>query len=117
MKQESISLKGVKILGVSSPATIKSIADEKGLNPQEVFVRVTFESGGKEYTASNKLRFFKQKGYDKLLEAKKSGSPVDVAVTETGFIYLEDNVKIEDLFKEPVDTVDSRSSLETLFDK
>lgn len=110
-----VSLKGVIIKQVSSPATIVSIAESRGINPQEVFVRVTFEYNGKDYTASNKLRIFTQKGYEELLKAKAEGTPLDVAVTDTEFIYLEKDVSVADLFKVKVEVKDTRSKLDDLF--
>lgn len=110
-----VSLKGVIIKQVSSPATIASIAESRSINPQEVFVRVTFEYEGKDYTASNKLRIFTQKGYEELLKAKAEGTPLDVAVTDTEFIYLEKDVSVADLFKVKVEVKDTRSKLDDLF--
>ena len=37
---------------VSSPSTIQRVAVDKGVNPQEVYVRVTFEYKGKEFLTS-----------------------------------------------------------------
>lgn len=118
-------LKGVVITSVSSPETIMAIAEEKGLNPQEVFVRITFQikddkGEAHTYPASNKLRFFGEKGYQKLLDAKKSGNPIDIALTQNEhgdiFMYLQhDKVEISSLFATPVENSDTRSNLEDLF--
>lgn len=112
---KSISLKEVVITKVSSPATIMQIAEDRNLNPQEVFVRVTFEYQGKEYSASNKLRILTQKGYEELLAAKENKTLVDIAVTDTGFFYLERNVSVDDLFKVKPEVKDTRTSLDSLF--
>jgi hypothetical protein len=88
------------VKGVSSPDTIQRIAEEKGLNPQEVFVRLTFETGGKEFVASNKLRFLGKKGYEQLVKVKSSGETVDITVdTEKEFFYLNNGTTVDDLFK------------------
>lgn len=88
------------VKGVSSPDTIQRIAEDKGLNAQEVFVRLTFETEGQEFTASNKLRFLGKKGYEQLIKAKESGETVDITVdTDKEFFYLNSNTSVEDLFK------------------
>ena len=110
----------VVIKSVTSPASIKAIARDHGLNPQEVFVRVGFKLGEDEYSSSNKLRFFGKEGYERLLEAKNSGEPVSITLTanEKGtLLYLnsDEHVEIEDLFSTPVEKVDNRKNIEDLF--
>ena len=88
------------VKGVSSPDTIQRIAEDKKLNPQEVFVRLTFEYGGEEYVVSNKLRFLGKENYNKLIQAKDSGETVDITVdVEKEFFYMNSNTTVEDLFK------------------
>lgn len=88
------------VKGVSSPDTIQRIANDKGLNPQEVFVRLTFEVDSEEYTVSNKLRFLGKEDYNKLIKAKESGATVDITVdTEKEFFYMNNGTTVEDLFK------------------
>lgn len=79
--KQAVQLKGVKIVAVTRPDAIKEIADTKGINPQEVFVHVTFEHNGEQYQSSNQLRFFKQKGYEALLKSKSEGTAVDITLT------------------------------------
>ena len=87
------------VKGVSSPDTIQRVAKEKGLNAQEVFVRLTFEVDSEEYTVSNKLRFLGKEDYNKLLKAKESGETVDITVdTEKEFFYMNNGTTVEDLF-------------------
>lgn len=87
------------VKGVSSPDTIKRIAKENGLNPQEVFVRLVFVYEGVEYTASNKLRFIGKEDYERLLKAKDSGEVVDITVdTEKEFFYINNGTTVDDLF-------------------
>lgn len=110
----------VVITSVTSPATIKKIAEEHGLNPQEVFVRVGFKLGDDEYGSSNKLRFFGQDGYEKLLAAKASGEPVSITLTanEKGtLLYLnsEEHIEVSELFEKPVEKQDNRKNIEDLF--
>ena len=88
------------VKGVSSPETVARVAKERGLNPQEVFVRLTFETEGKEFVASNKLRFLGKSGYNQLLEAKEKNGTVDITVdTEKEFFYLNTGATVDDLFK------------------
>jgi hypothetical protein len=110
----------VVITSVTSPATIKRIAEDHGLNPQEVFVRVGFKLGEDEYMSSNKLRFFGQKGYEQLLEAKNSGEPISITLTanEKGtLLYVNSNehIEVSELFETPVKRVDNRKNIEDLF--
>ena len=117
----------VVVTSVSSPNTIQSVANDHGLNPQEVFVRVNFkivDENGKvgedEYTSSNKLRFFGQEGYEKLLTAKQSQEPINVTLTcnEKGsLMYLnsDEQVEVATLFSTPVEKVDNRKKIEELF--
>lgn len=89
------------VKGVSSPDTIKRIAKENGLNPQEVFVRLVFEYEGVDYTVSNKLRFIGKEDYERLLKAKDSGEAVDITVdTEKEFFYMNNGTTVDDLFSE-----------------
>ena len=101
---------------VSSPSTIQRVAVDKGVNPQEVYVRVTFEYNGKEFGVSNKLRFLTKAGYEELIKAQKDKTSMKLAVdTESGFFYIEKDVSVDDLFKEAVTkTADTRTNLSAL---
>jgi glutamine phosphoribosylpyrophosphate amidotransferase len=101
---------------VSSPSTIQRVAVDKGVNPQEVYVRVTFEYSGKEFGVSNKLRFLTKAGYEELIKAQKDKTSMKLAVdTESGFFYIEKDVSVDDLFKEAVTkTADTRANLSAL---
>jgi hypothetical protein len=114
--QDPVIVDGAIIKTVSSPSTIQRVAVDKGVNPQEVFVRITFEYNGMEFGASNKLRFLTKAGYNELLEAQKNKTPMKLAVnTEAGFFYIEKNVSIDDLFKEAVaKPADTRTNLAAL---
>lgn len=109
----------VKITAVTGPATIKRIAEEKGINPQNVFVRVNFEYEGKEYSSSNQLRFFKEEGYQKLLEAKKTGEAVNITLRKTDkgdlmYLNLNGRVEVSSLFDIPLAREDNRSDISEL---
>ena len=101
------------IKSVSSPSTIQSIAQDKGINPQEVFVRVTFEYKGTEVKVSNKLRVLTKAGYLELIEAQKTQKPMKLVVdTANEFFYIEHDVSVDDLFKEEVaKPVDNKANL------
>lgn len=113
---DPVIVDGAIIKTVSSPSTIQRVAVDKGVNPQEVFVRITFVYNGMEFGASNKLRFLTKAGYNELLEAQKNKTPVKLAVnTESGFFYIEKNVSVDDLFKEAVaKATDTRTNLAAL---
>lgn len=120
LEKQSISLKGVKVIGVTSPNRIAQIAEERNINPQEVFVRVVFEYQGSQYQASNQLRFFGEKGYSKLLESRDNETLVNVTITADDkgtLMYLDSDkdVSVSDLFKTPTATVAARKDLLSLF--
>ena len=99
----TVRINNAIVKGISSPDSIRRIADEKGLNPQEVFVRLIFEVNGTEYSASNQLRFIGKKDYQKLVDAKQSGEPVDISVDiDKAFFYMNHDTSIDDLFKEDI---------------
>lgn len=100
-KNTKVTVENAVIKQVSSPATLQRVAAERGINPQEVFVRVVFEHEGKEFMVSNKLRFLTKAGYVELIDAQKNSTPVKLVVdVESGFFYIEHDVAVDDLFKE-----------------
>lgn len=114
-EKDIVIVDGVIIKQVSSPSVIASVAKDRGINPQEVFVRITFEYKGDEFGASNKLRILTKTGYEELLNAQKNKTPMKLAVDRASdFFYIERDVKIDDLFKEEVKRADTRKSLATL---
>lgn len=105
------------IKSVSSPSTIQSVAKDKNINPQEVFVRATVEYKGTEVTVSNKLRFLTKAGYQELLDAQKNKTPMKLVIDIANeFFYIEHDVSVDDLFKEDVakKTADNQSKLQAL---
>jgi hypothetical protein len=103
------------VVNVTSPSTIDRIAKEKNINPQEVFVRCTFQYNGMQFTASNKLRFLTKAGYTELLEAKEKKTPMKFVVdVEKEFFYIEHDVAVDSLFETPVATEDKRTKLTAL---
>ena len=104
--RKEVNLKGVKILGVTSPNRIAQIAEERKITPREVFVRVVFEYSGNQYNASNQLRFFGEKGYEKLLQARDDEVLVNITIIKDDkgtLMYLDSDkeVTVADLFKAP----------------
>lgn len=116
VESRKVTLEGVRVVNVSSPSTIQRVAVDRGLNPQEVFVRCTFEYEGNQFTASNKLRFLTKAGYNELLDAKANGTLMTFTVdVDKEFFYIEHDVNVDDLFAEEVTPVeDSRQSLVAL---
>ena len=114
-KKNIVNVKGVIVTQISSPSTIQRVAVDKAVNPQEVYVRVTFKYEGNEYTVSNKLKFLTKAGYEELIKAKDNQTPMDFAVdTESGFFYVEKNVSVDELFKTPVKSTNTRTNLAAL---
>lgn len=110
-----VTCDGVIVKNVSSPSSIQRVALDKGINPQEVFVRVTFEFKGQQFTVSNKLRFLTKAGYEELLNAAKTGEPMKFVVDiDNGFFYVEKDVSIDSLFAQEVEKKDERKPLSAL---
>lgn len=119
-QSKRVEVKNVTILSVTSPTTIQKIAQEHGINPQEVFVRVAFSYNGNEYSSSNKLRFFGEEGYEKLLAARASNTPIDIVVSSNDkgtLMYLanEETVSVKDLFAVPIPKKNAFKDLLDLF--
>ena len=110
-----VTVDNVTVVNVTSPSTVDRIAKEKNINPQEVFVRCTFQYNGMQFTASNKLRFLTKTGYTELLEAKEKKTPMKFVVDiEKEFFYIEHDVAVDSLFETPVVTEDKRTKLTAL---
>ena len=111
----NVRIKNAVVKSVSSPETIKRIATERKLNPQEVFVRLTFSVDGTEYVASNKLKFLGEKDYTELLNLKAINGTVDITVdTENEFFYVNHDVAVADLFKEKLPEKERKNKLDAL---
>lgn len=101
-------VKEVKIVGISSPSRIKAIANERGLNPQEVYVRLIYAKDGVEYTASQQLRILGKEAYKKLRDLAGTDELVNLSLNigkdkngePSAFFYLEDSTTEDDLFSE-----------------
>lgn len=112
---KKVTVDNCKVISVTSPSTIDRIAKDKSLNPQEVFVRCTFEYKGNQFTASNKLRFLTKAGYLELLEAKEKQTPMKFVIDiEKEFFYIEHDVAVDTLFETPIESKNERASLTTL---
>ena len=104
------NVKGVKIIGISSPKTIISIANERGINPLEVYVRLIYKKGKEECTASQKLDILGQADYDKLRAMAGKDETIDLNLTTyedkdgeiRAFFSLEDNTSSDELFSTPL---------------
>jgi len=103
-------LKGIKVIGVTAPATIARIAKEQGLNPQEVYVRLIYNYQGEEFTASQKLSILGKTDYEKLRSLAGKEETIDISLNVgknskgelSAFFYIYQEVPVEDLFKEPI---------------
>ena len=106
----------VKIVGLSSPNTIATIAKDRGLNPLDVFVRVVFETeDGEQAQVSQKLRILTKVGYEKLDNARKNEELINLTVTSNGYFYVTESATLDDLFKDSGSTTDRiKSNLDHL---
>ena len=107
---KEVNVKGVKVIGISSPKTIKSIANERGINPLEVYVRLIYKKGKVEYTASQKLDILGKEDYDMLRSLAGKDEVVDLNLTTyedkngeiQAFFSLEDKTSSDELFETPL---------------
>lgn len=112
---QKVTVDNAIVVNVTSPSNVDRIAKEKNLNPQEVFVRCTFQVAGMQFTASNKLRFLTKAGYLELLEAKEKKTPMKFVVDiDKEFFYIEHDVAVDSLFETPVVVEDKRENLTAL---
>lgn len=104
-----VNFKNVVIKGVSSPSSIMLIAQERNIDPSEVFVRIAFEHEGEEYKASNKLKYLKKTGYEKLVKAVADETPIDILFdAERNYFDIDYGFTIDSLFsKSATNDVDS----------
>lgn len=124
-KETERAVYDVQVVNVTSASRIAERAEYLGINPQEVYVTLRFkiENSEKEYEVSNKLKFLKKEGYNKLLNAKESGELVKISISKSDyegkdsyFFYLENDVTVDDLFAVPVSTnASKREALLELF--
>ena len=89
----------VKILGVTAPATVCSIAKREGLATEEVFVRVVFEHLGKEYEASQKLKYLPKSDYQDLLASAEKQETMTLSINiEKKFFNVYRQCSLDDLY-------------------
>lgn len=94
-----ISVKNVTINGVSSPSSIMLIAQERGIDPSEVFVRISFNYNDNEIKASNKLKYLKKIGYEKLVKAVETATPIDLLYdAENSYFDIDYGYTVDSLF-------------------
>lgn len=91
--------KNVKVVGVSNPGTILTIAKDRNLDPQEVFVRIVIEDEkGNRAKVSQKLRILGRSGYEKLVKAYNDKNFINLTITDSGYVYTTEKASIDDLF-------------------
>lgn len=112
-------IKGATIIGVSSPDRLMAVAKERGINPQEVYVRLIYMAEGEECTASQQLRILGKENYEKLRNLVGKPDKVDLTLNlsineKTGeynaFFYVNGNVAVDDLFATPVENEVKRNA-------
>jgi len=116
------TLKGIKVIGVTSPTTIKRIAKEQGLNALEVYVRLIYNYEGVEYQASQKLHILGQPDYEKLRALVGTDNTIDITLNVgknskgeiSSFFYVEDNTTVDDLFAVPLEKTQRKAAPDTL---
>lgn len=108
---KELNLKGVTVVGITQPKTVKSIATEQGINTEEVYIRLIYKQGKEEYRASQKLSILGKEDYKKLLSIAGTDEKINLDLTvyednngETqAFFNMEDNTSVDELFENPVE--------------
>ena len=116
VESEWTTVKGCQIVSVTSKEAIADLAIANNIDPTEVFVRITFKYKDAEYKASQKLRILGKDNYQKLVDLRKSGEPIDLDVSNTEFFRIHREVNLDDLFKNSNSSKkDLRNSVSKLF--
>lgn len=122
---------------VDSPATVKRGAESRGCSLNDAFIHVRFrldktdpdfENEEQEYTSSNTFRVLKKDGWQKLIDAKESQTPISLTIAlgskdEKGntntWLYLTptENVSLDDFEEEAKKSVAKAKNAESLLAK
>lgn len=106
---ERISIKGIVIKGVSSPNTVALIAKDRDISPMDVFVRIVFNHNGKEFKASNKLRYLGKTGYNTLIDSVTNKKTIDISYDpESQFFDIDYGTTVDSLFS----TIETKTETE-----
>lgn len=93
------TIKNVLVTRVTSPSGIMKVSRDKGIPTSEVFVRVNFKYGEKEYAVSQKFGFLSRRHYEALINAVETANPVDLDVNiEAGFFNVHEEVSLDELY-------------------
>ena len=82
----TVRINNAIVKGISSPDSIRRIADEKGLNPQEVFVRLIFEVNGTRSAVKIKNQAVKASGTGSQTVYANSEDPMEIGANIPGNI-------------------------------
>ena len=113
----------VNIINITKPHTIIRRSEELGINPSEIFVRVTVTDGDSTSVLSNKLKFIGQKDYENLLKAQESGTPVTLHITTyknelrkdlDAFFYVVKEMSTDKLFAQIKETEKNKSTVKSV---
>lgn len=113
----------VNIVNITKTYTIIRRAEELGINPGEVFVRVTVTDGDSTSVLSNKLKFIGQKDYENLIKAQESGTPVTLHITTyknelrnnlDAFFYIVKETSTDKLFAQIKETEKNKSTVKSV---
>lgn len=118
-----ITVKKVVIKGLTSLDRICKIAKERGCTKSEVFVRVHFVHGSKEYAVSQRMMYLGTDDYLTLLDAMENDKVLDLDVDpKSGFFNIHKEISKEDrlakleeiMADKPVSTVKTQADLTDL---
>ena len=110
--RKDMDLDGVKVVYVDTPSRIQRVYEKrKAAQPEltkgDIFVHVEVEKDGQRYTGlSQTLKLLDKTDYEALLEAYKTGEPIDLTVRvddyskKTGnyFFFVNNHMSVDDLY-------------------
>lgn len=110
--REDVELNGVKVVYVDSPSRIQRVYEKRKLAQPEltkgdIFVHVEVEKDGQRYNGlSQTLKLLDKADYEALLNAYKTGDPIDLIVRideyskKTGnfFFFVNNHLTVDDLY-------------------
>lgn len=110
--RKDVELDGVKVVYVDSPSRIQRVYEKRKLTQPEVtkgdiFVHVEVEKDGQRYSGlSQTLKLLDKTDYEALLNAYKTGEPIDLVIRiddyskKTGnfFFFVNNHLSVDDLY-------------------
>lgn len=133
--RKDIELDGVKVVYVDSPSRIQRVFEKRKLTQPDItkgdiFVHLEVEKDGQRYNGlSQTLKLLDKSDYEALLNAYKTGEPIDLIIRvdeyskKTGnfFFFVNNHLSVDDIYSDvstdkPVAQTTNKTSIGTLID-